>query len=156
MEKQLVLFDLGTRNFGVEVSSVVRIGLIPETLKKPKSPRFIEGQFNHIGCTMPIVDLHRWFGINGQKRTEDSRVMVVNLNGIKVGMIVSAVTDVVYVDEKAIASPTKKMKNKNSEYVFGVTKINEQLVTLVDLCMVLTNEEKNQLKLFNCETQESF
>ena len=153
MEKQLVLFELGTKNYGVDVESVVRIGAIPSSLQKPPSPQYIEGHYICHGCKMPVVDLHRWFGIYGHARTEDSRIMVTNLNGIKVGMIVSAVTDVVDVEETEIKLPTNRTSPKNREYVLGVTKINKQLVTLVDLGQVLTTDEKEQLSHYQIETQ---
>lgn len=147
MEKQLVLFELGSRNYGVDVESVVRIGAVPETLLRPAFPRFVEGHYFCHGCKMPVVDLHRWFGIFGHARTEDSRIMIANLNGKKVGMIVSAVTDVVSIDESDIELTAIKSSNKDREYVLGMTKINEQMVTLVDLCRVLSAEEKHELEL---------
>ncbi|MRS02650.1 purine-binding chemotaxis protein CheW [bacterium] len=147
MEKQLVLFELGSENYGVDVESVVRIGAVPEMLLKPEFPRFVEGQYFCHGCKMPVVDLHRWFGIFGHARTEDSRIMVANLNGKKVGMIVSAVTDVVSVDESDIELTAIKSSRENREFVLGMTKINEQMITLVDLGRVLSAEETHELEL---------
>jgi purine-binding chemotaxis protein CheW len=148
MEKQLVIFELGPKNYGVDVESVVRVGAIPETLQKPPSPRYVEGHYICHGCTMPVIDLHRWFGLYGHDRTDDSRILVANLNGTKIGMIVSAVTDVVFVDESEI----ELLTNINLDYVLGTAKINERLVTLVDLGRVLTIEEKKQLELFQGES----
>ncbi|MBI9060294.1 MAG: purine-binding chemotaxis protein CheW [Labilibaculum sp.] len=148
MDIQLVLFDIGTRNFGVDVMSVDRVGQLPEIINKPKSPCYIEGQLNLCGCEMPVVDLHRWFGLHEQERTEDSRVMVANINGMKIGMIVSKVTDVVYIDDTMIKPPTKETENTNLECVLGFANIDEHLVTLVDFDRVLTSEEKDQLDLF--------
>jgi purine-binding chemotaxis protein CheW len=148
MDKQLVLFGLGNRNFGVDVESVVRIGQIPEITNKPKSPRYIEGQLNLCGCAMPVVDLHRWFGMFPQERSEESRVMIANINGMKIGMIVSAVTDVISVDENAIELQTKRNDNNKSKFILGVTDVNEQVITLVDLEQILSAEEKDQLKSF--------
>ncbi len=151
MEKQLVLFELGSRNYGVDVESVVRIGSIPSSLQKPPSPRYVEGHYICHGCKMPVVDLHKWFGIYMHARTEDSRIMIANLNGIKVGMIVSAVTDVVNVDERDIELPSEEIKNRKSDCILGITKINDQCVTVIDLNQVISAEEKHQLELLQNE-----
>lgn len=147
MDKQIVIFDLGNRTFGVDVASVVRVGQIPEITKKPNSPSFIEGQMNCFGYKMPILDLHRWFGVLAQERTEDSCILFANLNGMRIGMIVSAVTDVLEIDENKIKLPTSKTDN-DSDYIVGFSEINGQLITLVDLDLMLTKEEKDQLELF--------
>lgn len=145
MEKHFVMFDLGSRNYGADVASVVRAGQISEINNSPKSPSYIEGQLRLGGCDMPVVDLRRWFGINSRENNEESCILVVNINGMKIGMIVSAVTDVLAIDENKIKPPKK---TKNLDCVIGFSKVNTQMVTLVNLDRVLSKEEKDQLELF--------
>jgi len=142
MDSQLVLFDLGSKNFGVDVGSVERVGRIPEIYKKSNSPLFIEGYTNFRGCEMPIIDLHKWFGMTPQEIIEESRIIVTSICGVKIGMIVSAVTDVIYIDKSNIEPPTTVEKK---DHILGVTRVKNTLLTIVDLESVLSLDEKVQL-----------
>ncbi|KAF0109446.1 MAG: purine-binding chemotaxis protein CheW, partial [Chloroflexi bacterium] len=63
MEKQLVIFELGTEHFGIEIASVEGIVKMQEITKIPQAPSYVEGITNLRGSVIPVVDLHKRFGM---------------------------------------------------------------------------------------------
>jgi len=145
MEKQLVIFELGSENFGIDIASVEGIVKLQEITKIPQAPSYMEGITNHRGSVLPVIDLHKRFGITGVDRTNETRIVVANVGSMKIGMIVSAVSEVLTIDDSVIEPPPPMVSNVNSEFIVGVAKIDKRLVILLDLVKVLTAEEKNQV-----------
>jgi len=65
---------------------------------------------------------------------------------VKIGMVVSAVSEVLTIDDKVIEPPPPMMSNINAEYIVGVAKIDKRLVILLDLAKVLSSDEKAQVE----------
>ncbi len=144
MEKQLVIFELGNENFGIDIASVEGIVKLQEITKIPQAPSYMEGITNHRGSVLPVIDLHKRFGMVVSEQSNETRIVVANMGEIKIGMIVSAVSEVLTIDDSVIEPPPPMISNINSEFITGVAKIDTRLVILLDLAKVLSTEEKNQ------------
>jgi purine-binding chemotaxis protein CheW len=145
MEKQLVIFELGAENFGIDIASVEGINKMLEITKIPQSPGYMIGITNLRGSVLPVIDLQKRFGMNAEEQTSETRIVVANMDGVKIGMVVSAVSEVLTIDDSVIEPPPPMVSNINSEYIIGVAKIDKRLVILLDLSKVLTFEEKLQI-----------
>ena len=146
MEKQLVIFELGTENFGIDIASVEGINKMLEITKIPKAPDYMLGITNLRGSVLPVIDLQKRFGMNAETQTNETRIVVANMDGVKIGMVVSAVSEVLTIDDSVIEPPPPMVSNVNSEFIIGVAKIDKRLVILLDLSKVLTVEEKTRLE----------
>jgi purine-binding chemotaxis protein CheW len=142
MEKQLVIFELGEGQFGIDIASVEGIVKMQEITKVPFSPHYMDGITTLRGSVVPIIDLKRKFGMDPEEVTRETRIITVILDTMKVGMIVSAVSEVLTIDECTIESPPAMMSGVSSEFIVGVAKIGTRLVILLDLARVLSVEEK--------------
>jgi purine-binding chemotaxis protein CheW len=145
MEKQLVIFELGTEHFGIDIESVEGINKILDITKVPQAPACVEGVANLRGQVIPVVDLHKRFGMPAAPLTNESRIVVANLGTAKIGMIVSAVSEVLTIDDSTIEPPPSMVSNVNSAYIIGIANIDKHLVILLDLAKVLTIEEQGQV-----------
>lgn len=145
MEKQLVIFELGTENFGIDIASVEGIVKVQEITKIPKAPSYLEGITNLRGDVLPVIDMQKRFGMSIQEHTKETRIMVANVENVKIGMIVSAVSEVLTIDDSVIELPPPMVSNINSEFIIGVAKIDKRLVILLDLAKVLTANETKQI-----------
>jgi purine-binding chemotaxis protein CheW len=153
MEKQLVIFDLGNEYFGIDIVSVEGIVKIQEITKIPQSPAYMEGITNLRGSVLPVIDLQKRFDMPAQERTKEARIVVANMDGVKIGMIVSGVSEVLTIDDSVIEPPPPMISNVNSELITGVAKIDKRLVILLDLAKVLSTDEKTQLNKQILETK---
>lgn len=144
MEKQLVIFELGKEFFGIEIAAVEGIVKMQEITKIPQSPSYMEGITNLRGSVLPIIDLQKRFGMTVQERTNDTRIINVNIGEIKIGMIVSSVNEVLTIDDSLIEPPPSIGTSINAEFITGIAKIDSRLVILLDLSKVLTADEIKQ------------
>lgn len=143
MEKQLVIFELGNEQFGIEIAAVEGIVKMQEITKIPYAPSYMEGITNLRGSVLPVIDLKKRFGMEPQDQTSETRIITVNMDSIKMGMIVSAVSEVLTIEDSVIEPPPPMVSNINSEFITGIAKINSRLVILLDLARILSAEEKS-------------
>ena len=92
-----------------------------------------------------MIDLQKRFGMGEQEQTNETRIVVANLDGVKIGMVVSAVSEVLTIEDKVIEPPPPMVSNVNSEFIVGVAKIDKRLVILLDLGKILSADEKAQV-----------
>ena len=145
MEKQQVIFELGAEHFGIDIASVEGINKMLDITKITQSPDYMLGISNLRGSVLPVLDLQKRFGMKSEEQTNETRIVVANMDGVKVGMVVSAVSEVLTIEDSVIEPPPPMVSNINSEFIIGVAKIDKRLVILLDLSKVLSFEEKIQL-----------
>jgi purine-binding chemotaxis protein CheW len=144
MEKQLVIFELADEYYGVDISCVESIIKMQEITRMPKSPAFVEGVTNLRGKVLPVIDLEKRFDIPEHTRNHDTRIMVVNIDKLEVGMIVSAVSEVITIDDTSIEPAPPMVTTINSNFIAGIARVDSRLVILLDLNQVLSQVEKHQ------------
>jgi len=144
MEKQLVIFELAEEQFGIDIALVEGIVKMQDITRVPKSPDYVEGITNFRGTVMPVIDLEKRFGIAPHERTRDTRIVVVNLDHLKIGMIVAGVSEVMTIDDSVIEPAPAIVTTLNSRFISGIARIDSRLVILLDLTLVLSEAEKEQ------------
>ncbi|MEW6542431.1 MAG: chemotaxis protein CheW [Nitrospirota bacterium] len=139
---QLVTCRVGREEFAVDILSVQEINRMVEITKVPKAPSFVEGVINLRGRIIPVLDLRRRLGIPEAGRTAQSRIVVVNVGGRVIGLVVDAVSEVLRIPRSTIEPPPSTGASAGAEFIQGVGKINDRLLTLLDLKRLLTPEEQ--------------
>jgi purine-binding chemotaxis protein CheW len=148
VETQLVVFNLADENYGVDISAVEGIIKMQVVTKVPKAPDFVEGITNLRGKVMPVIDLRKRFGLPTKEADKETRIVHVELEDVRVGMLVDAVTEVLRVSEDDIEPPSPMVTTVDSAFITGVAKVDERLIILVDLGQVLSTEEQANLHSF--------
>lgn len=147
MELQLVVFGLADEAYGVDINTVESIIKLQEITKVPHVPDFVEGVTNLRGSVLPVIDLRMRFGLEeGAADDKEKRIVVVDASGSQVGMIVDSVSEVLTISDEDVKPPAAIMSTVDSAFITGIAKVGERLVILLDLSMVLTIEEKTELK----------
>lgn len=145
MEEQLVLFELNSEAYGVDVTRVQSIIPLQPINVVPGAPPFIEGVINLRGAIIPIIDLRARFGLPLPTQERKSVIVIVELADLSVGLIVDRVTDVTKIAETAIEPPSPLLTSVDTAYLRGIGKFKERLVILLDLGRVLSLEEQQVL-----------
>ncbi len=142
---QLVVFELASEHYGVDIAAVEGIIKMQNITRMPQSPEFVEGVTNLRGSILPVIDLRKRFGLPYQAPTKDTRIVTVDMEGIKIGMVVDAVSEVLRVSEDAIEPPPPMVTAVDTSFIRGIAKMNDRLVILLDLGRVLTLQERSEL-----------
>jgi purine-binding chemotaxis protein CheW len=146
MDNQIVVFELGSELFGVNIGSVESIIKIQAITKMPHSPDFVEGVTNLRGKVLPVIDLRKRFGLNDKQADKNSRIIVVNDNGTEVGMIVDGVSEVLTVSDQTVEAAPVITTSVNSSFITGLAKIDQRIIILLDLGKILSVQEQSNLQ----------
>ncbi|MCX6834876.1 MAG: chemotaxis protein CheW [candidate division Zixibacteria bacterium] len=140
-ELQLVSFNIGTEEFGVDILKVQEINRMVEITRVPQAPHYVEGVINLRGKVIPIVDLRKRFGLELKEHDKNTRIVVVDIGGNIMGMIVDSVSEVLRLPANTIEPPPEIVTGVNSEYIRGVAKLEDRLLIFLDLSRVIDAEE---------------
>lgn len=152
---QLVTFRLGGEEFGLDVFAVHEILRHQEVTPVPKAPAFVEGVLDIRGLLVPIVDLRRRFELTHVQVDEETRIVLVDFNKERLGLVVDAVTEVLRAPETSVSPPPKYFKGLAAEYIHGIVRLEGRLVVLIDLDRILSSEERIALEEFDTKTAEA-
>lgn len=131
---QLVIFNLGIEEFGVDIMKVQEIIRLPEITRIPKSPDYIKGVINLRGKIIVVMDLDKRFGMATKEMTDESRIIVVDIEGTIIGMVVDSVSEVIRLLAKNVDPTPEIITHKiNANYLKGVGKMDDRLLILLDL-----------------------
>ena len=147
MEKQLVIFKLANEHYGVDIASVESIIKTQPIACVPHAPDFVEGVTNLRGSVLTVIDLRKRFGLKKQAISQDSRIVVVAIGNVKIGMIVDSVSEVLRIPQDAIEPPPPMVTTIESMFITGIAKIESRLVIMLDLQKILTLEEQGELEV---------
>lgn len=143
---QVVSFRLGSEEYGVDISQVQEIIRLVEITHVPRAPRFMEGVINLRGQLIPIIDLRTRFGMNRISSTKSTRIVVTEIGTKRVGIIVDSVSEVLNIPIENVEDAPEMVAGVGTEYIQGVGKMGERLIIMLDLTMVISSEEKQQLE----------
>jgi len=138
---QLVSFNIGSEEFGVDILKVQEINRMAEITKVPQAPHYVEGVINLRGKVIPIVDLRKRFGLEIKEYDKNTRIVVVDIDNNVMGMVVDSVSEVLRLPASTIEPPPEIVTGINSEYIKGVAKLEDRLLIFLDLSKVINMNE---------------
>ncbi|MGG0755415.1 chemotaxis protein CheW [Brevibacillus laterosporus] len=147
-EVKVIIFRLVDEEYGVEVQQVKSIEKLEHITRVPRTPEFVKGVINLRGVVTPIIDLRSRFQLAETECTEATRVIIVAVDELEVGLIVDSANDVVDIPVNAIEPPPAVVGGVEATYLRGVAKLEKRLLILLNLNKVLSTEEIKQLDSF--------
>lgn len=128
--KKYVVFELEKELYGIDIASVQGIEKVHDFTIVPNSADYIKGVINLRGEVVPIINLRKRFGLEEQEMDDNSRIIVVFLNELQVGILVDSSSEVTeFSTEELEPAPT----NTNEEYEDFVDKIGKRSGRIVIL-----------------------
>ncbi|WP_042144796.1 chemotaxis protein CheW [Paucisalibacillus sp. EB02] len=145
-EKKVIVFQLKDEEFAVSVQQIGSIERIQTITRVPNTAKFVKGVINLRGVVTPIIDLRSRLGIEETDYNESTRIIIVYLEDMEVGLIVDAANDVIDIPTDIIEPAPEVIGVVNQDYIEGVAKLENRLLILLDLRKILTTEEITELK----------
>jgi Chemotaxis signal transduction protein len=129
---QLVVFKLGREEYGISILQVQEIKRITEITRVPHSPDYIKGVMNLRGSVLPVIDLKKRLNLPPQDYTDDTRIIIIKVEEITVGMVVDAVSEVTTINQNSIEPPQDVVGGIAADYLSGVGKMENRLLILLN------------------------
>lgn len=140
---QLVTFLLNDEEFGFDIMSVQEIIRPPKTARLPQTPEYMEGVANLRGSLLPIFDIRARFGMQRAKATDQTRVLVIDIGGIRTGLLVDGVRQVTRVARNEFEPPPAAIRGSSTDYIHGIVKLEEgaRIIIALDARRVCAHDE---------------
>ena len=153
---QLITFMLGQEKYGLKILSVRELVSYPESITRvPGMPSFIIGMINLRGLVVPVMDLRIRFQMESLDYNSFTVIVIVQVEHKLVGLIVDSVADVVYLEEDTTQGSKDLSTSIDTKFVSGVANIKDDMVILLDVDYLLSEEELQLIPQQSSEPQSA-
>ncbi|MEE9278169.1 MAG: chemotaxis protein CheW, partial [Dehalococcoidia bacterium] len=128
---QFIICKLADQDYGVRITEIREIIRMQAVTALPDAPAYVSGILDFRGEVIAVVDLRRRLGLPSAPHTEESRIVILDLDDHKVGITVDAVTEVTTVPHDSISAEDSAVIGARSEDVQSIAKLDDRLVILL-------------------------
>ena len=145
-EGKYLTFVLGSEEYGIEIIKVREIIGIMDITTVPQTPDYMKGVINLRGKVIPIIDLRLKFSMQEEEHTQETCVIVVEVNNTQIGIVVDSVSEVQDINGSEIEEPPDLGQGIDTNFIIGMGKVKEKIIILLDIEKVLTSEDMDMAK----------
>ncbi len=142
MEKYL-LFSASGRRYAVPLKYTREILRMVTFHAVSELPSFVMGVINLRGYMLPVVDFQQRAGLGKTAVSIKTRIIVIRLGSLMVGLAVDQVHEVIDIHNDQISEHIHSDVVLNRKYIAGTAVYQDLWVTLVDMKSVLTDQESH-------------
>ncbi|MGE7766407.1 chemotaxis protein CheW [Peribacillus sp. NPDC096540] len=145
-EMKVIIFQIKDKEYAIPVDKVSGIEKLLHITRVPKAVQFVKGVINLRGVITPIIDLRVRFGFEEIEYNDSTRIIIVILDDMEVGLIVDSANDVLDIPVDSIEPQPEVVGHSASEYISGVAKIENRLLVLINLEKALSLEVNENMR----------
>ncbi|MGX9459948.1 chemotaxis protein CheW [Shewanella sp. A14] len=138
---QWVIFKLDNETYGINVMQVQEILRYTEIAPVPGAPDYVLGIINLRGNVVTVIDTRSRFGLPSAELDDSTRVVIIEAEKQVIGILVDSVAEVVYLRRSEIDNAPNVGTEESAKYIQGVSNRDNELLILVDLDKLLSDEE---------------
>jgi purine-binding chemotaxis protein CheW len=136
-QSQLVTFQLGEELYGINIMDVKEIVRVQAIRAIPNAPVYVEGIFNLRSEIIPIINLHKRFHLKKLLNSEEDELLsgfiIIDIDGMKLGVIIDRVSRVVTVEKEDIQPPPQMLSGIGAEYIRGVVRQEQGYLIILNI-----------------------
>jgi purine-binding chemotaxis protein CheW len=144
---KIIAFQLANESYGISIDQVRSIERMQNTTRVPQTPDFIKGVINLRGVIIPIIDLKDRLELGQTTYTDQTRILIVRINSLDIGLIVDSANDVIDIDLNMIEPAPEIIGGLKEFFIKGVAKLKNRLLVLLDIEQILNFDELNEIQI---------
>ncbi len=144
---QYVTFLLQDEIYGINVMQVQEVLRYSEIAPVPGAPTYVLGIINLRGNVVTVIDTRQRFGLMPADVTDSSRVVILEVNKQVIGILVDAVSEVVYLNRSEIDKAPNVGTEESTQFIQGVCHKDNRLLILVELDKMMTEDEWSDISM---------
>ena len=144
---QWVTFQLDRETYGINVMQVQEVLRYTEIAPVPGAPDYVLGIINLRGNVVTVIDTRSRFGLQPAEVSDNSRIVIIEAEKQVIGIMVDSVAEVVYLRSSEIDVAPSVGTEESAKFIQGVSNRDGELLILVDLNKLLSDEEWDELNL---------
>ncbi|WP_009632238.1 chemotaxis protein CheW [Synechocystis sp. PCC 7509] len=142
--KSYLVFSLDNLKYGIDALLVQEIFYLPELIPIVEAPNDIVGLLNLRGKIVPVMHLSLRLGNQLEQCYLTDSIIVLDYDGLQVGIIVSNVHEVKNISPKLIENAIDygRIKDINYRFLAGIAKVDSTTILLLNHHNLLREPEK--------------
>jgi len=141
LEGKFLTFILGKEIYGFEILKVREIIGLMDITTVPQTPEYMKGVINLRGKVIPVIDLRLKFSMQEEEHTQETCVIVVEVENTSIGIIVDSVSEVSDISASSIEEAPSFGQGIDTSFIMGLGKVKDKIIILLDIETVLSSEE---------------
>lgn len=140
---QLVSFIVGSEKYGIDILNVREIIRVIDITPVPMSRKEVLGVINLRGNVIPAIDFRILFALDSIDATNDTRIIVIEHEGIIIGLLVDAVSEVLTIPETDFEPAPRNTNSDVPDFVNTVIVLDDKdsLLLVVDIDSLFKHNE---------------
>ena len=143
---QWVTFKLDNETYGINVMRVQEVLRYTEIAPVPGAPSYVLGIINLRGNVVTVIDTRQRFGLDATEISDNTRIAVIEADKQVVGIMVDSVAEVVYLRQSEVETAPNVGNEESAKFIQGVCNKNGELLILVELDKMMSEEEWSELE----------
>ena len=141
-KKQFIVVKIGSEQYGIDISYVDNIVRMQKITRVPKVQPYFKGIINLRGEIVPVMSIRTKMDLEPDEFTDVTRIIILKLeeHGV-LGIVVDEVKEVVTLAPDEIEKVSYDAKNSKSNFINGVGKTGEELISLFDTNSIIDETE---------------
>ena len=134
---QYIVIKLGMEQYGIDIKYIDNIVRMQSITRVPHVANYIKGVINLRGEVIPVLNLRLKMNLEEVEDTKASRIIILKIEQYGLlGFIVDEVKEVVTLSEIQIEKTAYDGSDDKQNFVFGVGKNGDELISLLDMNVV--------------------
>ena len=146
--RRCVTFRLEDEIYGINVMLVQEVLRVSEIAPVPGAPNYVIGIINLRGNVVTVIDTRNRFGLGGKEMDDSTRIVIIETASQTVGIVVDSVAEVVDIYAEDIETAPNVGNDETARYIEGVVSRDDELLILVDLNKLLSEDEWSDMATF--------
>ncbi|MBQ8596568.1 MAG: chemotaxis protein CheW [Lachnospiraceae bacterium] len=131
---QYIVIKLGNEQYGIDIKYIDNIVRMQHITRVPKVADYLKGVINLRGEVIPVMSLRLKMDLPADEITKATRIIILKLEQHgTIGVIVDEVREVVTLSMDQIEKIAYDGKEDRVNFISGVGKREEELISLLDL-----------------------
>ena len=144
---KFLTFRLGDEEYGLGILTVREIIGVIDITPLPQTPDYVKGVINLRGKIIPVMELRSRFGLAAVEYGEETCIIVVEVEddaenaAFQMGIVVDTVSEVLDIAQDRIESAPKFGCKLDTDFIMGMGKARDRVITLLDVDAVLSRSD---------------
>lgn len=134
-------FQIDGQYYGISIVHVIEIVQLQTVTGLPELPYYVKGIINLRSRIVPLIDMNLRFGKPEREYTDRTCVIIVDIDGVHVGLIVDTVEEVADIENSLISPPPAFCADASAQYVMGIGKLDKYMVLILDSRLIFPDAD---------------
>lgn len=129
---KFMTFYVGDAIYGIELLHVIEIVQMSTITKVPNVPSYISGIINLRGKIVPVINVRTKFCQPEKEFDEKTCIIVIEIEGMRVGLIVDSFSDVATIENHQLADPPASSTSASNHYLQSIANVGGRMILNID------------------------